>query len=287
MVTRPLLLVFLAAVLTGLVGTRRTAADFVHPPPFSSTADRYQDNPRYEWGKNITVEWKFTTPNETDLVLGLEFPRRIEHPDDATYRIIYRNLSEATTSMPWNVTLIGDEDLVPATFDAICYLVHVYAGTTLVKDQSAYFNVSLPRKAAPSPTTITTTAAVSTPTPTRSTAPSSTGGGGGSGSTTLSHGAAAGIGVGVTLAVLVVLGGLGFLLWRRWQRRRDATHETPGDLGSRDAEEGQKQQQQLLDTKAAGPEPQEMGGGGGWEKQNPLEISELDGGQSSFVHEKP
>jgi len=87
--TTTTLLVLLAAVLTGFVGTRLAAADFVHPPPYLSGSNRYQDNPRYAWGSNVTIEWRNSYSNNTDLVLALEFPRKIEHPDKATFNLIY------------------------------------------------------------------------------------------------------------------------------------------------------------------------------------------------------
>ncbi|OAQ88850.1 transmembrane alpha-helix domain-containing protein [Purpureocillium lilacinum] len=283
--TTTTLLVLLAAVLTGFVGTRLAAADFVHPPPYLSGSNRYQDNPRYAWGSNVTIEWRNSYSNNTDLVLALEFPRKIEHPDKATFNLIYENMTSGTTSRTWNVSLFGDEALVPAGSDAICYFALIFAGTNIGMFSSTYFNVTLPNKAGASPTASSPTLA-----PTDTAAPSATGdASSGDSSSSLSHGAAAGIGVGVALGCLLILGGLGFVLWRRRKARREAARAAEAEDASRAAEEQGKQQEQQPPELELGSGPQEFFAGAaadGWDKNKPLVISELDGGQSSFVHEK-
>ena len=94
--------------------------------------------------------------------------------------------------------------------------------------------------------------------------------------------------MGVALGCLLILGGMGFVLWRRRKARREAARAAEADA-SRAAEEQGKQQEQQPPELELGSGPQEFFAGAaanGWDKNKPLVISELDGGQSSFVHEK-
>ena len=123
------------------------------------------------------------------------------------------------------MSLFGDEALVPAGSDAICYFALIFAGTNIGMFSSTYFNVTLPNKAGASPTASSPTLA-----PTDTAAPSATGdASSGDSSSSLSHGAAAGIGVGVALGCLLILGGMGFVLWRRRKARREAARAAEAD----------------------------------------------------------
>ncbi|KAK4074621.1 hypothetical protein Purlil1_12933 [Purpureocillium lilacinum] len=248
------LFALVALLLTGFIGTVSVLADFIHPPPWIKDSKRpFQDNARYTWGTEIAVEWKNDHDNETNLLLGLHFPRKIEQPDSDWFQFInkgkyhevlfpcvyliicpeaefLKRLPSSVTTASWNVTLFGNEDLVPAGSDAICYLSLWYAGTNFVIFSSSYFNVSLPRKEpsttianSGTTTSVGTSASImgptgvvstSTATPSANSEPSS--------SARLSSAAAAGIGVGVTLGSILALSGLGVTLRRRYKRRREA-----------------------------------------------------------------
>lgn len=183
--------------------------------------------------------------------------------------------------------MLGEEGLVPSGSDAICYLLLMLVNSGSVKFSSSYFNVSLPPQAtSPTPassafptTTTTTTLSGTTAVPSSTTTPSATSEPASSG---LSHGAAAGIGVGVTLGCILVLGGLGFMWWRRRKSRREANSTAENWQQQPRLEEPSQQESGPV----LGLEGQDSQGFGGMDKRSTI-ISELDGGQSSIVHEKP
>ncbi|KAJ6439450.1 transmembrane alpha-helix domain-containing protein [Purpureocillium lavendulum] len=332
-------------ILPGLLlgGATPAAADFVHPPPWVGSYS-YQDNPRYEWGRDITVEWKLYTSSVVELVFVLDYPRRVEHVDNATFVVIAANITSKQTSTIWNVTLLGNEDLVPSGMDALCYFCLNYAGTDVEMYSTSYFNVSLPRRAVVPPpvtptraaagrpkgqvtegegpmdtltmdtmtgevttTTTTTTAIASTATGTSmmetrmSTMATMTRTGATPSATStphyspdLSHGAVAGIGVGATLGCISILAGLGFVLWRRrWKTQRMTALPAPVELPQPPAPPPPPPPPPLR------PEPPPRPASvpmlvlpdfpvlGGWDKRDTWGISELDGGQNTFAHEKP
>ncbi|KAF7543279.1 hypothetical protein G7Z17_g10872 [Cylindrodendrum hubeiense] len=203
-------------------------------PPGPGPAGNYRDNPVYEVGEKIDMQW--SSDLETmDLLLWQEYPNA-GNGQNYYWRLLENSRS---TSMIWTVSFDGFSTDVAEGESAIFYLALYESGTNNVDVTCHYFNVTLPEEPTTTTSTISTETIASTnigtmtakvtPTPdaasTTTTSSSST-----ATSTSdpkpspdsLSTGAVAGIAVGSTLGGILALGGLGFLAWKYFLRKRDS-----------------------------------------------------------------
>ncbi|KAM5354079.1 hypothetical protein ACJ41O_000729 [Fusarium nematophilum] len=200
-------------LLLGLTAKVHCANRFITPGASGSTG--WRNNPSYEEGDSMNVEWE-TDLDETALLLWQDYP-------------LAGGGSQCTI---WTVSFAGFTTNTTDGQDAVFHFA-LYAAdnTNDAIANSQNFNVSVPdvdptttatdvsTTLAPSPTPTSAEEAETTTAPPAETSDADSGDGGDSG---LSSGAVAGVAVGATLGGVAILGGLGFLLWRHF-RKGDAS----------------------------------------------------------------
>ncbi|KAH6985821.1 hypothetical protein BKA56DRAFT_579176 [Ilyonectria sp. MPI-CAGE-AT-0026] len=221
-------LVLLGLSLAAFIPTVRSESSFSQPPG-PGPAGNYRDNPTYEVGEKIDIQW--SSDLETmDLLLWQEYPGA---GDSSSFfdRLL---VDTRSTSLIWTVSFNGFSTDVADGESAIFYLALYEGGTNTIDITCHYFNVTVPTAettTASTATTVSTNVSTGKPTPesdtttTESSTKTSTSN---SESTSdsnsdsgLSTGAVAGIAVGATLGGVLALGGLGFLIWKYFIRKRD------------------------------------------------------------------
>ncbi|KAI8667128.1 hypothetical protein LRP88_01119 [Fusarium phalaenopsidis] len=186
--------------------------------PGSAGSDSWRNNPGFDVGESMNVEWE-TDLDETNLLLWQDYP-----PAGGGTQFFFQYRENTTsTSYIWKVGFDGFSTDVKRGEDAVFHwTLYAAGGTTDAVANSQAFNVTVPNDesstttrtqthtSGASPTSATTS---STEEPTSEPTETST-----NDSSSLSTGAVAGIAVGATIGGILALGGLGFLLWRRFRK---------------------------------------------------------------------
>ncbi|OHE99137.1 hypothetical protein CORC01_05630 [Colletotrichum orchidophilum] len=175
---------------------------FRRPPGAGPTGD-FRDNPQYAEGELVDLQWDSTDDSAIDLTI-IQVSEESE-PASATLF-----LGQQTTRWTWRVGFhrfwaSHDRDL-----SNVYYLVITPAGQGGAGSTSHYFNIT--RNAAssgPSSSLSSVLSPAATSTATNIPKPSDDAG--------LSGGAVAGLAIGATFGTLVVVGIVGFLIWRCWK----------------------------------------------------------------------
>lgn len=178
--------------------------------------------------------------------------------------------------MIWTVSTNGFSTDTANNSDAVFYLTLYEFGVNKIVTSSHYFNVTLDSAAASTEaatqTTMSATAAVASstiessgPSATETTTQSPESTSDESESSGLSTGAVAGVAVGATAGGIAALAGLGFLLWKRSRRGKDAPSSPQSEQGQTSAQSmSQKYAQELPYTATphqelpVGPTPHEL-----------------------------
>ncbi|RSL72039.1 hypothetical protein CEP53_001255 [Fusarium sp. AF-6] len=216
--------------------------------PGSAGSDSWRNNPGFDVGESMNVEWE-TDLDETNLLLWQDYP-----PAGGGTQFFFQYRENTTsTSYIWKVGFDGFSTDVKKGEDAVFHwTLYAAGGTVDAVANSQAFNVTVPNDepstttgtqthtSGASPTKATTSA---TDEPTSEPTETST-----SDSSSLSTGAVAGIAVGATIGGIVALGGLGFLLWRRF-RKGPSTAAAAAVAGEQEKAPTQPQQ---LDATGAG-----------------------------------
>ncbi|KID84786.1 hypothetical protein MGU_07936 [Metarhizium guizhouense ARSEF 977] len=232
--------------LCALAANAVCKTNFTQPPANGPNAN-YQDNPVYQQGQKIDVQWK-SDLDTMDLFVfqqypaagkGVQFLKKLRgtsrchkaalstRPSSRTNHIPRWHIEGTrSTSLIWTVSLDGLSRNVPRGENAILYFAVLRARSPDRDGTSHYFNVSVPDTAsttAPAtqtsdvPTMSTTTSAATDVPPHAATPePASSG----ESSPGLSRGGVAGVAVGSTVGGLLLLGGMGLLAWRKMRRGR-------------------------------------------------------------------
>ncbi|EFY87362.1 hypothetical protein J3458_015491 [Metarhizium acridum] len=212
-------ILFLCVFIAGVVGK----TNFTQPPANGPNAN-YQDNPVYQPGQKIDVQWK-SDLETMDLFVFQQYPA-------AGKGVQYlKKLQEGTrsTSLIWTVSLDGLSKNVPRGGNAILYFAVLRAKSPDKDGISHYFNVSIPDTASTTasatqtsgvPTTISMTTSAVTDAPSNTTTPEPESSGGSNSG--LSPGGIAGVAVGSTVGGILLLGGIGLLAWKKMQRGKPA-----------------------------------------------------------------
>lgn len=226
---------------------------FFNPPANGLTAD-YADNPVYVVGKEVTFSWE-TEYDQIDLVLWSDASDKLKI---ALYqklrgkffyscflRFLFSRIRK-TDQTCCSVNLASKYFAWVVSFDGfpkdsidygVFYLTFYPVGSGTQAAQSHYFNITKPAAASSSSsssasltssTTLATSlapvsataslilAATSNPATTDATVQHDEG---------LTAGAAAGIAIGATLGTSMLVGAIGFLLWRRHQKKKESMRE--------------------------------------------------------------
>ncbi|KAF7550669.1 hypothetical protein G7Z17_g5559 [Cylindrodendrum hubeiense] len=190
---------------------------FRRPPGPGPNRD-YHDNPKYEIGEKLNIQWEMEFDNARILILQQDANQLL--PKEMSAKIVS---STYETIYKWTVTLEDFSADFDKTLSNVYYfrLEDVSNGET-EKVTSHYFNITDPADSTTTSASATKTSAASksgsqTGASTSSTEMSDSGDDGDEG---LSRGALIGVSVGVTLGGLAVLAGLGFLLWKYLRRHR-------------------------------------------------------------------
>ncbi|KAM0496309.1 hypothetical protein ACHAP8_007570 [Fusarium lateritium] len=185
---------------------------FTEPGPAGKSGD-YQKNPVYDIGDQVNLEWEADFKN-MDVYILQNYPLG----SDGSQQLL--KIEDATnyTSTIWTVDTNGFNTDVAKGEDLVFYLALYQNQVDNVRAYSHYFNVSLDSSET---TTATATASETLSTMTSATessasAETSTT----SSSAGLSTGAIAGIAVGATIGGLALLAGLGFLIFRKRQKKQ-------------------------------------------------------------------
>ncbi|KAF5678376.1 Crumbs like 3 [Fusarium heterosporum] len=206
--------------LTVLLGSfvARAAADTSFVTPGGSGSTGWKNNPSYEVDESMNVEWN-TDLDETNLLLWQDYP----DAGGGTQFFLQLRENTTSTSFIWQVSFNGFSTAVNKGEDAVFHFSIFKSGTNDIYANSATFNVTVPQDEE------TSAASTVEPSPTPTSAVSETTTAAATESTTeaasdkeedkgLSTGAVAGIAVGATLGGILVLAGLGFLLWRHFRK---------------------------------------------------------------------
>ncbi|KAK7408870.1 hypothetical protein QQX98_008931 [Neonectria punicea] len=207
-------LTLLAVALVAFVAGVRADSSFVTPPN-GGPAGNYQDNPSYDLGETINVEWQ-TNLSSIDIVIWQQYPT-----SPASSNMVYLIDHTTSTSKKWKVSLDGLLSNVTEGEQAILYLALYETGNTNFDATCHYFNVTIPASVTTSATTATSTSeSTSTSQASRAsaTSASATADSDDGSSSGLGTGAVAGIAVGASLGGLLFLGGLAFLAWRHLRK---------------------------------------------------------------------
>ncbi|EFY95532.1 hypothetical protein X797_008203 [Metarhizium robertsii] len=236
--------------LCALAANAVCKTNFTQPPANGPNAN-YQDNPVYQQGQKIDVQWK-SDLDTMDLFVfqqypaagkGVQFLKKLRgrsrchkpapfplstRPSSRTNRTPWRHIEGTrSTSLIWTVSLDGLSRNVPRGENAILYFAVLRARSPDRDGTSHYFNVSVP-DAASTTAPATQTSDVPTMSTTTSAAtdvPASSG----ESSPGLSRGGVAGVAVGSTVGGLLLLGGMGLLAWRKMRRGRPAEDAAVSD----------------------------------------------------------
>ncbi|KJK87876.1 hypothetical protein H633G_08296 [Metarhizium anisopliae BRIP 53284] len=208
--------------LCALAANAVCKTNFTQPPANGPNAN-YQDNPVYQQGQKIDVQWK-SDLDTMDLFVFQQYPAAGKGVQ------FLKKLREGTrsTSLIWTVSLDGLSRNVPRGENAILYFAVLRARSPDRDGGSHYFNVSVPDAASTTaPATQTSDVpTMSTTTPAATDVPASSGE---SSSPGLSRGGVAGVAVGSTVGGLLLLGGMGLLAWRKMRRGRPAEEAAVSD----------------------------------------------------------
>ncbi|KAF4972314.1 hypothetical protein FSARC_1093 [Fusarium sarcochroum] len=247
--------------LTVLLGSFATqvAADSSFVTPGGSGTTGWKNNPSYDVDESMNVEWN-TDLDETNLLLWQDYPAA----GGGTQYFLQLRENTTSTSFIWQVSFNGFSTRVEDGEDAVFHFSLFQSGTNNIVANSQNFNVTIPKDE-------TTTSAASTtvkpsPTPTRDTsetttdasAETTTDAASDSDDKSLSTGAVAGIAVGATIGGILVLGGLGFLLWKHF--RKGAGPSTGGYAPPSEMPTGAQNQPAHEYYKPPGQPPAEMAG---------------------------
>ncbi|KAF6807960.1 hypothetical protein CMUS01_13996 [Colletotrichum musicola] len=198
-------------------------------PPANGLATDYTDNPVYVVGKEVTFSWE-TEYDQIDLVLWSDASDKLKI---ALYQKLRVNL--ASKYFAWVVSFDGfPKDSIDY---GVFYLTFYPVGSGAQAAQSHYFNITKPAVTGSSSSSVSSTsattattsatssasetaslAAIATSTPATDTTVQHDEGG-------LSAGAAAGIAVGATLGTALIVGAIGFLLWRRYLMKKNMRNQ--------------------------------------------------------------
>ncbi|KID94097.1 hypothetical protein MAJ_09936, partial [Metarhizium majus ARSEF 297] len=202
--------------LCALAANAVCKTNFTQPPANGPNAN-YQDNPVYQQGQKIDVQWK-SDLDTMDLFVFQQYPAAGKGVQ------FLKKLREGTrsTSLIWTVSLDGLSRNVPRGENAILYFAVLRARSPDRDGTSHYFNVSVPdaasTTASATQTSTTTSAATDVPSHAATPEPASSG----ESSPGLSRGGVAGVAVGSTVGGLLLLGGMGLLAWRKMRRGKPA-----------------------------------------------------------------
>lgn len=212
--------VLFGGLLVALISGVHSQSSFVLPPN-AGPANNYQDNPSYQVGKTINVEWSADL-SSMDVVIWQQYPTSSD--SDGFVRLV-----DHTTllSIDWKVSLKGFQTNVSEGEQVILYIGLYETGQTNLNASSHYFNVTVPSSYTTLSTSTSTSAtatgtadAVSTTTEATTTAASAEATK--DSNSKLSTGAVAGIGVGSAIGGILLLGSVGFFFWKR-SRKGDAS----------------------------------------------------------------
>ncbi|KAK1977620.1 hypothetical protein LZ30DRAFT_731329 [Colletotrichum cereale] len=222
----------LTLVSLGLIFTARhtRCENRFRQPPGSGPASNYRDNPSYRLGSQVDLEWD-TDFEAIDLLLWHQAPY---NGQISLYTRIFSNIK--SSSVPWTVSYSGfpsifDSDLSPV------YYIQMYDHNAATSDiiTCHYFNITDPSSSTtsasvtPTSTILQTasTSALSGPDPSSSPSPRPEDKG-------LPNGAVAGIAVGGTLVALIVASLVGWMFWKRLQKKKAEVEyfEARQDVGS-------------------------------------------------------
>ncbi|KAH6889648.1 hypothetical protein B0T10DRAFT_38069 [Thelonectria olida] len=194
-------------------------------PPSSGPANNFQDNPTYKVGEKIDLQWS-SNLTSMDLVLWQQYPAK--SANDFYYDYLLRD--SRSTSLIWTIDMTGFSSDVAKGQSAIFYLAIYEAGVTNMDASSHYFNVTLDDTATSTTTAASATKSAGKPTTSAAEAETTTASSDNSdsGSDGLATGAIAGIAVGATVGGGLLLGALGFLLWRLLRKRDSGGKYSPG-----------------------------------------------------------
>ncbi|KAJ4312189.1 hypothetical protein N0V84_010055 [Fusarium piperis] len=197
--------------------TAKVLCDTKFTTPGSAGSDSWRNNPGFDVGESMNVEWE-TDLEETNLLLWQDYPRA----GGGTQFVFQYRENTTSTSYIWKIGFDVFSTDVKKGEDAVFHwTLYAAGGTTDAVANSQAFNVTVPNNE-PSTTTGTqlqtreaspTSATTSTDEPTSEPTEISMSDG-----SSLSTGAVAGIAVGATIGGLVAFGSLGFLLWRRLRK---------------------------------------------------------------------
>ncbi|KAF4988087.1 hypothetical protein FDECE_15189 [Fusarium decemcellulare] len=210
----------------------RVTADSSFITPGGSGSSSWSNNPTYDDGESMNVEWT-TDVEETKLILWQDYPPA----GGGTQFFVQLKDNSKSTSMIWQANFNGFSVKVKKGEDAVFHYALYEAGTDNVIANSGAFNVTVPKDAETTTSGGPTTSNDPSPTP-KSTKETTTTGdssptsdeldsGTSSSDSGLSTGAVAGIAVGSTIGGLAVLGAFGFMLWRRWRKPDAGGSYTP------------------------------------------------------------
>ncbi|KPM43184.1 hypothetical protein AK830_g3362 [Neonectria ditissima] len=213
------LTLFVVGLVAFIAGVRADSS-FVTPPN-GGPANNYQDNPSYDLGETINVEWT-SDLSSIDIVIWQQYPT-----SPSSSNMVYLIDHTTATSVKWKVSLKGLLSNVTEGEQAILYLAMYQTGQTNFDATCHYFNVTIPASLTSSATTATSTIDATTTshislasiTSTSATAESTSDSDSNSDSDSgLGKGAVAGVAVGASLGGLLFLGGLAFLAWRHLRK---------------------------------------------------------------------
>ncbi|OBT82059.1 hypothetical protein VE02_09372 [Pseudogymnoascus sp. 03VT05] len=207
-------------------------------PPGGGPFGNYDANSKYKVGMNLNIEWQ-SDLETTDLVLQQDYP--------ATGKAYVLISDTKSKSLNWEVSFYNFATGDGNGNDAVFYLTLFGAGhDDKIITTCHYFNITVPKvSSTTSALTVNPTSTSSSPSSTSSSPSSSSAAAAAAAATeaaatppTLepepnpypgpSTGAVAGIAVGATLAGLLVLGGLGFLVWRHFSKKKSTEQYTSG-----------------------------------------------------------
>ncbi|KAF6831276.1 hypothetical protein CPLU01_06833 [Colletotrichum plurivorum] len=213
---------FIAALAIVLDRTALARTEFTNIP--NGVDDKnFANNPVYEIGKEATFTWQ-TDHATTDLRLWTEFQGRVNNFKDI-----------ASRTLPYFTWVVSLDGFPNEAIDFGVFFLSLYkTGDTSPAANSHYINItqvstisrvssssSLPTTSATASSTV-----IATTTPTDAPAPQDGG---------LSAGAVAGIAIGSTLGTVLLVGVVGFLLWKRHRGRKSVGDQGQYQRGDRAA----------------------------------------------------
>ncbi|KAF4450291.1 Crumbs protein like protein 3 [Fusarium austroafricanum] len=208
---------------TALLGSfaAQVAADSSFKTPGGSGSTNFKNNPKYDVGESMNVEWE-TDLDKTNLLLWQDYPAA----GGGTQFFVGLKENTTSTSMIWNVNFGGFSTDIPKGTDAVFHFALYKSGTDDIHATSAFFNVTVPKDEATSATKAPTSALPSpssstgtlSETTTGAAAEKTTGSSSDKDEGGLSTGAVAGVAVGATIGGIALLAGAGFLLWRHFRK---------------------------------------------------------------------